>query len=563
MTPTPAAADAPNAALPARTFALLCALVAVLWLAGLAHRPLITPDEGRYAEIAREMAASGDWVTPRLNGLKYFEKPPLQAWLTAAGLTVLGRSDAWVRAIPALSGLVTCLAVFLALRRRAGPAAAQAGALLCAGTVWTVANAHFVSLDAGLACWLTVALAGLLGCVESGRAGSRGPSTIAWLGMAGAFLSKGLIGLVIPGAAMAVAALWLRRPGLIATVRWWPGAPIAAALVVPWLALMELRNPGFLQFFFIHEHFQRFTSEVHQRVEPAWYFLPVFALGGLPWLGHWAAAAWAARRRSPGRSGPADPADVLLLAWAGFVFAFFSLSGSKLPSYILPMFPALAIWLARRHDRLSPRALRGAALLPLAAAVVIVAAAIPLVQDKDVDEPIADGRLFLPWVLASGAALAAGAVLAWRLAPRGALRSIAALALGTLAAVQSLQWGHAVYGERLSGRGLAQRVLATEGPIDPAVPIYSVATYDQSLPWYLGRTVTLVDWRDEMGMGLDAEPQKNGPSQAELQRRWPTLRGAYAVLDLTDLPRWQAAGLAWREVGRNGRRVLIAPAEAQ
>ena len=535
---------------------MICVAGAVLWLAGLGHRPLLSPDEGRYAEIAREMAATGDFVTPRLNGLKYFEKPPLQAWLTAAGFKVFGIDDRWVRAVPALYGLGTCIAMFLTLWRTAGISSGQLVALLAAGTTWIVANSHFVSLDMGLTFWLSVALCGLVRCVDARADPSRSASLWVWIGMAGAFLSKGLIGLVIPAGAMVLTALLLRRPAIVSALRWWPGAAVFGLLVVPWLVAVQVRNPGFFEFFFVHEHLQRFTSEIHRRVEPWWYFVPVLLLGGLPWLGHWFAAARA-------RPLVSAPVDVLLLAWAAFVLIFFSLSGSKLPSYILPAFPALAVWLARRWPALSPGALRASALIPLAAGLVLVGVAVPLTRRADLDESVALAGLYLPWILTAGAAFVVSAALAWRLSAAGRLASAAALALGTVLAIQCLQWGHAAYGERFSARGLALRITAAEGRIDAATPFYSVATYDQSLPFYLQRTLTLVDYRDEMDMGLSLEPARNGPAQAELLRQWPRLGRAYALMDFGTLQQWQSAGIALREVARSNRRVVVATVTAQ
>lgn len=548
-----------------RQWLLICVAIALIWFAGLGWRPLLSPDEGRYAEIAREMAVSGDYVTPRLNGLKYFEKPPLHYWLTALAFKAFGVSDWLARAVAALYGIGVVVLVHIVLARLHGRDTARLGALLAAGTCWIAAMGHFVSLDIGLAFWLTMTLGGLLAAIERVErpdlAAARWPDLWVWVGVAGAFLSKGLIGLVIPGAAMFLCIVATRRLSLLRALRWWPGALVAAALVLPWLVAVSIRNPGFLEFFFIHEHFQRFTSDVHRRVEPWWYFIPVFLLGGLPWLGHWP-AVWRARRRSAG--------DALLLLWCLFLFLFFSASGSKLPSYILPMFPALAIWLARQRHALTGATLRRSALPLLAAGVVLAAAAVPLIRESDRDEAGALAGAYLPWAIAACIAMIGGAVLGWRNAGRvdagrdgaahaqGLLPAIAPLALGMLLAVQCLQWGHATMGERFSGKGLVQRWRAQEPALAADTPVFSVGSYDQSVPFYLGRTVTLVDYRDEMDLGLKAEPHKYGGTSEALIARWPTLPLAYALLDLRALEQWRAAGVPFREVTRNGRRAVIA-----
>ena len=127
-----------------------------------------------------------------------------------------------------------------------------------------------------------------------------------------------------------------------------------------------------------------------------------------------------------------------------------------------------------------------------------------------------------------------------------------------LLTVQLLQWGHSSLGERFSARALVQRWLAQEPTMRADTPIFSVGTYDQTIPFYLARTVTLVDYRDEMDMGLKIEPHKYGGSGQELLQRWPSLPLAYAVLDLGGIEQWRAAGVPFREVTRNGRRVVVA-----
>ena len=550
-----------------RQWFLICTVIAVIWFLGLNWRPLLTPDEGRYAEIGREMAASGDFITPRLNGLKYFEKPPLHYWLTALAFKAFGVSDWIVRLLSALYGFGTAVLAYVALLWLRDRATAQLAFLLTIGCCWVAAIGHFVALDIGLCFWLTMSLCGLIGCVErfdsqvltqrTARIG-KWPDYWVWLGLAGAFLSKGLIGLVVPAAAMTLTVLVTRRMSLIAAVRWWPGVLLFAALVFPWLFLISPRNPGFLEFFFIHEHFQRFTSDVHRRVEPWWYFIPVFLLGGLPWLGHWL-AAWRNRLRSN--------ADTVLLSWCVFLFVFFSASGSKLPSYILPMFPALAIWLARQQRTLSPNALRYASVPTLLAGLILTAGLVPLMQEADRDETGSLAAGYLPWAIAACVAMIGGALASWRSAnwhsvnrtgAGGALSAIAPLSVAMLLTVQLLQWGHASLGERFSSKALVQRWLAHEAALRADTPIYSVGTYDQTIPFYLARPVTLVDYRDEMDMGLKAEPNKYGGTSEALLARWPNLPLSYAILDLAVLQSWRSSGVAYREVTRNGRRVVVA-----
>lgn len=542
---------------------LICLLVASIWFTGLGFRPLLSPDEGRYAEIAREMAQSNDFVTPRLNGLKYFEKPPLHYWLTAASFKIFGVGEFSARLVPALYGLGIGIIIYICLARLHGRASAQRGFLLATGSCWIIAMGHFIALDIGLAFWLTLCLCGLLGCIERSAATSTHPATMrwpdywVWIGVAGAFLSKGLVGGLIPVAAIGLTALLTRRWRLIGIVRWFPGFPIFLALALPWLVLIQIENPNFFEFFFIREHFQRFTTKMHQRVEPWWFFLPVLLMGGLPWLGHWAGVLTNSKSTAQKPNHGERDGNLLLIVWSVFTLIFFSLSGSKLPSYILPIFPAMALWLARSAQGLSRRSLQLASLIPLfaaALAMVYVYSASRSISDDPSDLDF----LYIPWISAAAFCLVIGAMLSWRHSGRGSLAAITPLALAMLLATQCLQWGHTALAERFSAKGLVDRILASERSLLPSTAFYSVGTYDQTLPFYLRRTVTLVDYRDEMDMGLIAEPRKNGPTQAELLERWSEMPLSYALLDLKQFEQWRSRGVPLREVTRSARRVVVA-----
>jgi 4-amino-4-deoxy-L-arabinose transferase-like glycosyltransferase len=338
--------------LPPRTWILFAGLFTVIWFGALDVRALHHPDEGRYAEIAREMQASGDWVTPRLNGLKYFEKPPLQYWLTAASFAALGVHD-WTARLPAaLFGWLTIVAIGVAGARVAGRPTGWLAAAVLASMVWPIGLAHFLTLDAVLTGWLTLAFAAFVIAQTGAPAQRRAFMLAAWAASAGAVLTKGLVGLAVPGGALLLYTLVTRDFALWRRLALLPGLALMLVVCVPWFALVSARNPEFAQFFFIHEHVQRFLTTQHQREGAWWYFVPLLLLGLLPWtaaLGAGALTAWRAAPRTP------DGFSWLRFAWAwiAFVFLFFSLSGSKLPSYVLPLFPPAALIVAWHVERLS------------------------------------------------------------------------------------------------------------------------------------------------------------------------------------------------------------------
>ncbi|HEY0342961.1 MAG TPA: glycosyltransferase family 39 protein, partial [Steroidobacteraceae bacterium] len=260
-------------------------VLAVAWFATLQLRPMFDPDEGRYAEIPREMLASGDWLTPRLNGLKYFEKPPLQYWATAAAYSVFGVSE-WTSRLWTVGLAFACLPmVFGWTRRLYGGKAALAAVVALAVSPYFGIIGHLDLLDPGFSFWLTGAVFAftLAQSSASGSQDERRWMLVAWVAAALAILSKGIVVGVLTGASLVVYSLierdvrpWKRLHAAI-------GVPLFLLVAAPWFVAVSLRNPDFPGFFFIHKHFARFLTTVHQRVEPWWFFLPWLLLGVLPW----------------------------------------------------------------------------------------------------------------------------------------------------------------------------------------------------------------------------------------------------------------------------------------
>jgi len=264
----------------------LVLLFALVWFANLDYRRLIHPDEGRYAEIPREMVASGDWLTPRLDGIKYFEKPALQYWLTAAAYKAFGIHQWTARLWPALAGFVGVVFIGYVGFRLGGPRLGLYGAAALGGCVWYVLNAHILTLDAGLTLWMSVGFGALLMAQRSAATGreQRTWMLIAWSALALAVLSKGLIGVVLPGASLFVYSLLTRDWAVWRRLHLVAGLLLFALIAAPWFIAASLANPEFFHFFFIHEHFERFLTNEHHREGAWWYFLPIFAVGILPWL---------------------------------------------------------------------------------------------------------------------------------------------------------------------------------------------------------------------------------------------------------------------------------------
>jgi 4-amino-4-deoxy-L-arabinose transferase-like glycosyltransferase len=328
---------------------VLIAMVAIsaFFLFDLGGRWIASPDEGRYIEIPREMAETGDYVLPRLNGILYFEKPPLFYWMEASAIKAFGFSEWSMRLWPALLGLFGCLMTYGVGRRFYGRDAGLIASGILATSLLYYGLARFVIIDMAVSILMSAALfAFLLSAEEEDERKAiwwaRGGHAAAAL----AVLAKGLIGLVLPGL---VGLVWIALIGRWSFVRraFAPtGIAVFLIIVVPWHVLAAMRNHDFLWFYFVHEQFLRYTTTIHRRGGSIAYFIPVLAAGFLPWTGYlWNGLkealpkSWAARGERP--------VDLFLFVWAVVIFCFFSVSDSKLPPYILPIFPPLALLAGR------------------------------------------------------------------------------------------------------------------------------------------------------------------------------------------------------------------------
>jgi 4-amino-4-deoxy-L-arabinose transferase-like glycosyltransferase len=561
------------ASLPRSSWLVLASLLLVAWFSGIAVRKLQHPDEGRYAEIAREMAVTGNWVTPRLNGLKYFEKPPLQYWATAAAFNAFGVHEWTARLVPALAGLITVVMIGVTAARLDGATSGAYAALAMAGSIWPFALSQLLTLDSVLGTWLAAMLCAFLLAQRDGLSlrSRRNLMLMAYAAAAGATLTKGLVALVIPGATLVLYSLATRDIGPWKRLHILPGLALYLVLAAPWFLLVSRANPEFAQFFFIHEHFERFLTNEHRREGSWYYFIPLLAAGILPWVTVWLWTLKSSWRSAPvavnGFSWPK-----FCVAWAAFVFVFFSISGSKLPSYILPMFPALALVLGWQL-RLLPFQTLARLVLPLAILSsmllvgVVVAVRVYIPELAEPGNPAEIFHAFAPWLVAAVCIMTIGAISAYLLLRRGTSAgkslAIATLALGTVAGLQVGLIGYDAFRATRSAydlvRAAANSIDGAHGdPFDPKVPVFQVRTYDQTLPFYLGRTTTLVAYRDEMALGIDVEPGHDFATEAAWIPAWTALPQGYALIKHDDYAALAAQSVPMRVVARDPRRVFVA-----
>jgi len=541
MHETPAIAPtAPPRPAYVRIVLAICALL--LFFGGLGAFPLLEPDEGRYAEIPREMLAVRDFVTPRLNGVLYFEKPPLYYWLNAAALSAL-RPEVACRLASAFFGLAGVgLAWVLGFSIGGRRTALFSAVVLGTSPLWlALSRANIIDMTLSFFLSATLVCFWLAQEREKGAPGER----LAWYGMflaaALATLTKGLIGFVIPGAVIFFYLLFARRWRLLPRVPWIGGIALFLLVAAPWHVLAARRNPDFLWYYFVHEHFLRYTTPEANRQEPFWYFAAILALGLLPWSGLLPAAG-RLYRRGAGRLRD-RPGLIFLACWAGFVFLFFSASQSKLVPYILPAFPPLAVLIALGMEEKEGRSLAlriggalGALVLTGLAAAFVWASLGKVERFASVFTP----SLFVFALPALGAGLLATALWARQGARRlWVLAAVPALIFGCLWAL-----GPRV-SRRLSNREIA-RVLASR--LQPGDEVFAYRCYPQTVPVYIRREIGVVAFVGELDFGSErlppAERARRFPNPEGFRSLWSSGRTVYMVLERVDLPKLAGDGLA-------------------
>ena len=510
-----------------RDLLTLTIVFGVLYFFALGRTPLANPDEGRYAEIPREMVASGDWVTPRLDGVAYFEKPPLLYWTVAACLEVFGPGEGVVRAVPALFGLGGVLLTYAAARRLYGRDAGIWAAVVLGTSALYFAHTHILLID----LVVSVLMGATLFCFILAMAEPPGDRR-RWLfyglyaSAALATLAKGPIGFLLTGAVMFLWLLifnqWMRlRPLYLPS-----GILLFLALAAPWHILVAARNPSWAHFYFIHENWERFTTTEHNRTGPWWMYLAVILLGLFPWTGYlWSAAraTWAdgwARRR--------EHADAwFLITWAAFILLFFTKSQSKLISYILPVFPPLAVLIGAQLANAGPGAWRaGLATFRCLCGLLAVAALVAVLRPGLIRDPAAAAAL-RPYAYALVAILAAGGITA---------RGPAGLAATAILFLAALILAEPHFPLR-SSKPLALMVAQA---VHPGDRVYHYHEFFHDFTFYAGRTVGEVAFKGELEPENDPAAAAGGRfiDDPEFLREWQGPARVFAVArkkDITEL----------------------------
>jgi 4-amino-4-deoxy-L-arabinose transferase-like glycosyltransferase len=511
---------------------LLAGFCGFLFFFGLAYFGLVGADEPRYAQVAREMLARHDWITPTLGGKAWLEKPVLYYWQTMLAYSVFGVSDWAARLFSAVDAMLMVLAVYLFLRRfRSGfPFAGSQfagfqldGALMTASASGVIGFARAASTDMPLAATFTIAMLAWYAWYEHE---SQRYLALFYIFLGLATLAKGP---VAPFLAAVIVTIFAAAKGdyrLLGRTCWIPGIALFTMVALPWYVAVQLNNPEFFRVFILEHNLQRFGSDLYHHTQPFWYYLPVVLLALVPWTVFVIAAlvesirVWWTEKRDMLQSEDALPA--LLVIWFLVPLAFFSFSASKLPGYILPALPAGTLLLAeyvRQHvvDKDRPG-------LPLVLLHSIVAT-LPVVAALMMQYIVFQHRL--PWGRAAAISAGLAAVLAVGIALtlRGQLGfrvlRFVTLAPVVLAVGAVLRLGSPALDATLSARPLSQEVSRIDNGSLPLAILQLPRETEYGLQFYRNQGIA----RYELGQIPDREHlliAREG--QRENLAKWTTSR---------------------------------------
>lgn len=499
---------------------------------------LFTPDEGRYAEIPREMLASGNFLVPHLDGVIYFEKPPLIYWLTAFFIHVFGYSNWAVRAINGIFSVLGCLSIYYASRTLFNRRVGILAALITSSSLLYIAINHMLTMDAGLSFFVTLSLLSfMLGIRETHRTSQTLWLWAAYIFAGLAFLCKALIGIVFP---MMIIGLWimvLNRWYLLKQMRIATGLLLFLAITMPWLILTERAVPSFFNQFFIVQEFARYATPIeHRHMALASYF-SVVILGFFPWT-VWIVqtvrfnlpSSWKLRQLS------AEP--LFLIIWAGAIILFFAFSKSILIPYLLPIIAPLSILTARYIDSrweqslLKSQNISIGILIGLCITLGLGVFSVPFFQTLTRPHFTSLILAFISLCFLMSAALSG---YFWR---KGQFKKIILCMLILPWLVMNLVWLAAPNIVNRSIKPLAVDLTPLLQQ-NPQAVVISYNTYYQDLPYYLKRKVMIVNWRDELSYGYSIDPtvSKWMINEDKLWPLWNHGQRVYMVMSQQDYKR--------------------------
>jgi 4-amino-4-deoxy-L-arabinose transferase-like glycosyltransferase len=500
-------------------------LAYMFFLHGIGSYSLKEPDEGRYAEIPREMIELKDYVVPHLNYVRYFEKPPLFYWAVAASYKAFGESEWSVRLPNALSALICVIALYLCIRRWFGERVAFLSSVVLQSSFGFFAMARIVTIDMFFTLWTSLALLFFWGYYKE-----RKPFFIYlfYCALALATLAKGPVVLILMGATLIAYLLTEGNIAFLKEMKFLKGLLIYGILTVPWIVLISLKEKEFLYFFFIDQHVLRFLTTKHRRSGPFYYFIPVLLGGMFPWslfIPRAVVSLWSRKELR------------LLFIWSGVVFVFFSVSSSKLPPYILPLFPSLSVIIASLFaDKWEQSAKRRHEIVAYALVFLVFStsafiqgnsAFFPLIGAISPDaRDIVNGLQGFSIAVSVVSLVLAGLFLCRRSAEYSFI--FQSLILYSFFAVLILILNANTIDKVNTTKKLATMINQEGSKVEY---LFTYGTFEETLPFYTKRPVLVVSFKGELEMGSGYEDAKRFfLTEEEFLRLFDGRQGAYCVV---------------------------------
>lgn len=546
-----------------RDLLLLTLAFGALFFFRLGSYPLSNPDEGRYAEIPREMVASGDYVTPRLNGVVYFEKPPLVYWTTAVCLKVFGPSEWSMRATPALFALFGVLVTYAAARRLHGRTAGLLAAAVLGTSILYFVIAHIMLLDMAVSVLMAATLfCFILGVREVPGARRRWLFYGLYASAALATLTKGLIGFLVTGAVMFLWLLIFNQWKRLLPMYLSSGAALFLLIAAPWHILAAQANETWAHRYFVYEHWLRFTTPAASRAGAWHYFVWIVLAGLIPWIGFlWPAMRDALRGGWAKRKENADA--WFFVTWAAFIFLFFTKSHSKLPPYILPIFPALAVvigaWLATawRADDGAKRLRLGLGAFAFFCGLLGLALCAVVMRPELVRmSALQAGTLRIPAFVMAAVLVSGGVVTPWLAKVRGVRAAVVGL-LATMALFFATLQFAAPNISKPGTKALAEIVTTKAKPGDRVLHYHE---FFHDFTFYAQRVVDIVAFKGELELEEDAAARASGRFMDEKTFRefWAGSGRVWAVARKKDLkPLFGDATFRYHLIGETRDHLLF------
>jgi len=470
-------------------------LLGIFYALWIGSHALFTPDEGRYSEVAREMIATGDYITPRLNGVSFLDKPILYYWLQASAIQLFGLKEWALRFWPAFIGVLGCLLTYVTGRALFNRRTGILSAIILATSPLYYGAAHYANLDLEVAVLISTtlffSLLALQSTLDSHR---RFFFILAYIFCGLAALTKGLIGIVFPMVIIGCWIMLLNRWKIIKQMRLVTGLVLFFAITIPWYYLVQQANPQFLHFFFVTQQVSRFlTHGDFNNKTTLWFYVPIVLGGFFPWS-IFAIQALIKQGKMVWNNRQQQATGLFLLLWFTIIFIFFSIPKSKTIGYILPVLPPLALmvgnYLATMWDTATTNGFKiGVSIFAL---LSILLGSIALVVPHMTSLQIAPG--LLPYLSFIGVVFLLASISIYPLMKSTAsgrnifccLALVAGFGLLTLSASATI----------LNQKSIKPVALDLKTKLSATDEVVTYYKYYQDLPIYLERRITIVaDWK--------------------------------------------------------------------